>query len=283
MSENNYQLEGKTCMITGANSGIGKATAIQLAKMGIHIVMVCRNKERGENAQKQIKEESGNSNVDLIIADLASLESVKNLADEYKKKYDKLHILINNAGVFNSKRILTEDGYESTFAIDYLSHFLLTKLLLDVIKKSAPSRIINVSSDIHRYFKINLDDLMFKKKYSSQKAYGSAKFAIILFTYELAHRLDGTGVTVNALHPGHARTKMTTTNISWIIKKIMNLFSKSPEKAAETSVYLASSPEVEGVSGKYFKKCMPVKSHKITYDESIQKKVWEISEKLIHI
>ncbi len=138
MNENNNQLKGKTCMITGANSGIGKATAIQLAKMGIHIVMVCRNKERGENAQKQIKEESGNSNIDLIIADLASLESVKNLAEEFKKKYNQLHILINNAGIFNSKIISTEDGYESTFAIDYLSHFLLTEILLDIIKKSAP-------------------------------------------------------------------------------------------------------------------------------------------------
>ncbi|MHA1488285.1 MAG: SDR family oxidoreductase [Promethearchaeota archaeon] len=285
MSEYNNQLNGKICMITGANSGIGKATAIQLAKTGIHIVMVCRNKERGENAQKEIKEESGNNNIDLLIADLASLNKVKEMVDEFKSNYDYLHILINNAGEFNKKRTLTIDGYESTFAVDYLAHFLLTNLLLDIIKKSAPSRIINISSNIHLYFKINLDDLMSEKKYTSQKAYANAKFALVLFTHELARRLDGTGVTVNALHPGHARTKMTKPK-NWISKLFLFLLSPlivSPEKAARTSVYLASSPEVEGVTGNYFKKCKAIKSHEMTYDESIQKKIWEISEKLVDI
>ncbi|MFX0033011.1 MAG: SDR family oxidoreductase [Promethearchaeota archaeon] len=275
----------KICVITGATSGIGKETALQLARMGYYIVMICRNQEKTEFVQTEIKEKTKNQNIDLLIGDLASLKSVENVAKEYIQKYECLHVLINNAGVFNRTRKETEDGYECTFAIDYLAHFLLTNLLLNIIKSSAPSRIINVSSNIHLYFKINFDDLMSEKKYSSQKAYANAKFALVLFTYELARRLNGTGVTVNALHPGHARTKMTipTKKISKIFLSLMSPMIKSPEEAAKTSVYLASSPEVEGVTGKYFKNCKPVKSHKLTYEESLQYKLWEISQKLVNI
>ena len=285
MINQNYKSNEKFCVITGANAGIGKETAMQLAIKGYHIIMICRNREKAEKAQNEIKDKSGNEKIDLLIADLASLESVKNVAKEFKQKCEYLHVLINNAGMFNRKRMVTENGYESTFAIDYLAHFLLTNSLLDVIKKSTPSRIINVSSNIHLYFKINFDDLMSEKKYSSQKAYANAKFALVLFTYELARRLNGTGVTVNALHPGHARTKMTapTKKRSKIFLSLISSLTKSPEEAARTSVYLASSPEVEGITGKYFKNCKPVKSHKLTYDESLQMKLWRISEKLVHI
>ena len=285
MINQNYKSNKRFCVITGANAGIGKETAMQLAIKGYHIIMICRNREKAEKAQNEIKDKSGNEKIDLLIADLASLKSVENVAKEFKLNYKYLHVLINNAGIFNRKRIETENGYESTFAVDYLAHFLLTNSLLDVIKNSAPSRIINVSSNIHLYFKINFDDLMSEKKYSSQKAYANAKFALVLFSYELARRLNGTGVTVNALHPGHAKTKMTapTKKRSKIFLSLISPLTKSPEEAARTSVYLASSPEVEGITGKYFKNCKPVKSHKLTYDESLQMKLWRISEKLVHI
>ncbi|MFW9947436.1 MAG: SDR family oxidoreductase [Candidatus Odinarchaeota archaeon] len=285
MINQKYKFKEKLCVITGANAGIGKETAIQLAAKGYHIIMICRNREKAEIAQNEIKEKSANERIDLLIADLASLKSVGNVAKAFKQKYEYLHVLINNAGIFNRKRMVTENGYESTFAVDYLAHFLLTNSLLDIIKKSAPSRIINVSSNIHLYFKINFDDLMSEKKYSSQKAYANAKFALVLFTYELARRLDGTGVTVNALHPGHAKTKMITPTkkSSKIFQHLISPLIKSPEEAARTSVYLASSPEVEGITGKYYKKCKPVKSHKLTYDESLQTKLWRISEKLVNI
>jgi len=284
MSSNKIDLNGKICLITGANAGIGKETAIKIAKMGAHIVMVCRNEERGRNAQEEIKRESENEHVDLLIADLASLSSVRKVAEDFKKNYENLHILINNAGVFNRKRVITEDGYESTFAVDYLAHFLLTILLLDILKKSAPARILNVSSNIHLYFKVNFEDLMSEKKYASQKAYANAKGAQVMFTFELARKLEGTGVTVNALHPGHAKTKimMPTRKISKFLIKIFIPTMKSPKEAAKTSIYLASSPEVEGISGKYFSKCKERKAQKMTYDISLQNKLWENSEKLVN-
>ncbi|MHA1728967.1 MAG: SDR family oxidoreductase [Promethearchaeota archaeon] len=272
------------CMITGANAGIGKATAIQLAKQGLTIIMVCRNKERGEKAREEIREKSGNNKIDLFIADLGSLKSIREMVNEFKKKYSRLNILINNAGVFLRERHLSTDGYELTFAVNYLGHFLLTDLLLNVIKNSAPARIINVSSDIHKYMGLNFGDLMLEKKYKSQIAYGASKEALVLYTYELARKLEGTDVTVNALHPGHVKTKMMTEGVSLIVKLFSSIFSftyNSPQESAQTSVYLAVSPEVKGVTGKYFKKCKQVKSGKHTYDLKLQKKLREISKKLV--
>jgi NAD(P)-dependent dehydrogenase (short-subunit alcohol dehydrogenase family) len=285
MMQSQSDIKEKVCMITGANSGIGKATAKELAKKGFKIVMVCRDKIRGEMARNEIIEYSGNNNVDLLIADLASIASVRNLAIEFNQKYEFLHILINNAGTFNYKKRTTLDGYESTFAVDYLAHFLLTNLLLDTIKKSAPARIINVSSNIHKYFKINFKDLMSEKKYASQKAYSNAKFALILFTYELAAQLNENRVTVNALHPGHAKTQMTkpTKKSSRFFLKLLSPIYRPPEKAAETSIYLASSPEVENITGKYFKDCKEVKSHKLTYDIALQKRLWDMSKDFVKL
>ncbi len=285
MMQSQSDIKEKICMITGANSGIGKATAKELAKKGFKIVMVCRDRIRGEIARNEIIEDSGNNHVDLMIADLASLNSVRNCVLEFDRKYENLHILINNAGTFNYKRKITSDGYESTFAVDYLAHFLLTNLLLVKIKKSAPARIINVSSNIHKYFKINFEDLMSEKKYVSQKAYSNAKFALVLFTYELAAQLKDMRVTVNALHPGHAKTQMTepTKKIWRFFLKLLSPMYRTPENAAQTSIYLASSPELENITGKYFKDCKEVKSHKLTYDKALQKTLWDMSIEFVKL
>ena len=274
--------ENKICIITGANSGIGKATATNLAKLGYHIVMVCRNKERGNEARKDIIEASANDKVDLLIADFSSLESVKSVSEEIISKYNKIDVLINNAGVFSMKRQESKDGYELGFAVNYLAHYLLTLKLLELLKKSAPSRIINVSSKIHFYFGLRKKDLMLEKKYNSQKAYGNNKSALILFTYELARRLEGTGVTVNALHPGEARTKMTTEGLpkyfTWITSKLP--IYKTAQDASITSTYAASSPDLVEVTGKYINESKITKSGKKTYDIETQKWLWEKSDEL---
>jgi NAD(P)-dependent dehydrogenase (short-subunit alcohol dehydrogenase family) len=273
----------KICIITGANSGIGKATATNLAKLGFHIVMICRNKERGEMARKEIVEDSENNDVDLLIADFSSLQSVKSVSEEIISKYNKIDVLINNAGVFSMERQESVDGYELGFAVNYLAHYLLTIKLLDPLKKSAPSRIINVSSKIHFYFGLRKNDLMLEKKYKGQIAYGNNKAALVFFTYELARRLEGTGVTVNALHPGEARTKMTTEGLpkyfTWITSKLP--IYKTAQDASKSSTYAATSPDLEGVTGKFINDCKITKSGKKTYDLETQKWLWNKSHELI--
>ena len=245
-------MEGKVCLITGANSGIGKETALALAKMNATVVMLCRNKQRGEKAQKEIIEQSGNKNVDLLLCDLSSLEDIKKFVSEFKNKYEKLHVLINNAGVMLKNRTISLDGFEMNFAVHVLGPFLLTNLLLDILKKSAPSRIIIVASAAHKRAKIDFQDLQSEnKKYRLFSAYGISKLAEILFTYELSRKLEGTKVTANAVHPGVVATNLGRDQSKfsqWFAKK----FFKSPEEGAQTSIYLASSSEVEGITGKYF-------------------------------
>ncbi len=274
-------IDGKIIMITGANSGIGKATAIGLASMGATIIMVCRDKTRGENAQKEIIEKTGNHKVDLLLCNLASFQSIRNLISEFKKKYQYLHILINNAGVMLSKRELSDDGFEMNFAVNHLAPFLLTHLLLDVLKKSAPSRIINVASAAHKFGTIDLEDLQGENKKSRfMGLYADSKLALMLTSYEFSRRLEGTGVTLNTVHPG-----MVNSNLGVDRDKprrgIARRFFKSPEKGAETSIYLASSPDVEAINGKYFIKKQEQKSSEETYDTELAKKLWAISMKLV--
>ncbi len=271
-------MHGKICMITGANSGIGKATALSIAEMGAVVIMICRDKNRGESAQKEIINETGNKSVDLLICDLTSQESIYKLVENFKKKYQKLHVLINNAGVVKTNRTLTIDGFETTFAVNYLAPFLLTNLLLDILKKSVPSRIVNVSSGIHKNGNINFDDLQAENKYRSYKAYGQSKLALILFTYELSKKIKGTGVTVNALHPGFTRTNIGR-DYSVFIRAFTKL-SKNPKKGAETSIYLATSPEVEGITGKYFIKKQQTMSSKDSYNKELAKELWKVSLEL---
>ncbi|MHA1930987.1 MAG: SDR family oxidoreductase [Promethearchaeota archaeon] len=273
-------MKDRICIITGANSGIGKVTALGLAKMNATIVMLCRNKESGEAAQREIISESGNKNVDLLICDLSSQEQVHRFVDEFKQKYQNLHVLINNAGVMASKRRLCVDGYEMNFAVNHLGPFLLTNLLLDVLKKSSPSRIVNVSSAAHRMAKLDFDDLQCEnKKHRLFRVYGASKLAFMLFSYELSRRLEGSGVTVNTVHPGMINTNLGR-EMSRIGRGFGKLVFKRPEKGAETSIYLASSPEVEGITGKYYIKKEEKESSKESYNEEDAKRLWEISVKL---
>jgi NAD(P)-dependent dehydrogenase (short-subunit alcohol dehydrogenase family) len=274
-------MHGKTVIVTGANSGIGKETARVLAERGATIIMICRNKERGEAALRELKEKTESDKFELYLADLADPDAIQKAVTQFKAKHNKLDVLINNAGLVLSKRIITPLGYEKTFAVNHLGHFLLTNLLLDLLIESAPSRIINISSGVHTSADLNFDDINQSSNYRSYRAYANSKLANLLFTYELTRRLEGTGVTVNALHPGFVRSNFGRRGRKWYIRILFDLariFAISVEKGAKTSIYLASSPEVEEVTGKYFYKSKSIKSSKASYDREAQKKLWQLSE-----
>jgi retinol dehydrogenase 14 len=278
-------MDGKVCLITGATSGIGKATAMGLANMGANVVMVGRDRGRGEAALAEIKEKSANASVDLMLADVSSQEEIHRLADEIKEAYPRLDVLINNAGVIRSKRITSADGIETTFAVNHLAYFLLTNLLLDVLKASAPSRIVNVASGEQRNGTIDFDDLQGEKGYKGAKAYSQSKLATVLFTYELARRLKGTGVSANCLHPGVVGTNLGSgvSGVFGYMVRALTPLMKSPEKGAETSIYLASSPEVEGLSGRYFVKKDEARSTDVSYDKRLARRLWEVSAELTNL
>lgn len=278
-------MQNKVCVITGATSGIGKATALGLAKMGATVIIIGRDQVEGEIAQKEIKDRSGNSKVDLLLADLSSQAEICKLAEEIKARYPRLHVLINNAGIAPLKRSVTVDGIERIFAVNYLAPFLLTHLLLDRLEAAAPARVINVAGDYHRKATIQFDDLMSEKEYNGIRANNQAKLALILFTYELARRLDETGVTANCLHPGAVATDGPLKDpdlpaFSRSMYRMVRVFFASPEKGAATSIYLATSPKVENVSGKYFIKKKTVASSPESYDEGIAHRLWKVSEEL---
>src|SRR6266487_5251285 len=275
-------MKNKVVMITGANSGIGKAASLALAKMGANVVMVTRNQRKGEAARSEIIKESRNNSVDLLIADLSSLQSVRKLATEFQKKYSKLHVLVNNAGLFNQRRKITPDGYENTFATNYLAPFLLTNLQLPTLEASAPSRIINVSSVGHYNGHINFDDLNLEKEYGGWKAYGQSKLALVLFTHELAKKLQGTSVTVNAVHPGTVATNIWSRPLGPVgfIMALPKLFMTTPRQGAETIVYLASSPDAKDLNGEYLEKLKVKKSSDESYNEEIAQRLWDVSAKL---
>src|SRR5215217_3650475 len=272
----------RVCLITGATSGIGKATAMGLANMGASVVMVARDRSRGEAALAEIKEGSANASVDLMLTDLSSQEDIRRLADEFKDAYPRLDVLVNNAGVIRSKRVTSADGIETTFAVNHLAYFLLTDLLLDMLKASAPSRIVNVASGEQRNGTIDFDDLQGAKGYKGAKAYSQSRLATVLFTYELARRLEGTGITANCLHPGVVGTNLGSgvSGIFGFMVRALTPLMKSPQKGAETSIYLASSPEVEGLSGRYFVKKAEARSSDVSYDERLARRLWEVSAQL---
>jgi NAD(P)-dependent dehydrogenase (short-subunit alcohol dehydrogenase family) len=275
-------MDGKVCMVTGANSGIGKATAQGLANLDATVVMVCRSRERGKEALDEIKQKSGNEGIYLLVADLASQAAIRNLVEDFRREYSALHVLINNAGIIPRKRIVTVDGLETQFAVNHLAPFLLTHLLVDVLKSSAPARVVTVASDMHRGATIDFDDLQSARSYRPLRVYSRTKFANVLFTYELARKLEGTRVTVNCLHPGVVATKLLADGMGLprALKSTTKLIGSSPEKGAKTSIYLATSPEVEGVSGKYFVRQKPVESSQISYDESLAGRLWRRSAEL---
>ena len=287
-------------MVTGASRGIGKATAAALAGMGAHVVLVCRDRERGEAAQGEIRARSGSEGVELMIADLSSQRQIRQLATDFRSKHDRLHVLINNAGTFESGRSETEDRLETTFAVNHLAPFLLTNLLLPALVASAPSRIVTVSSTGHGYgTNINFDDLQGERRYGAgMRAYSRSKLANVLFTYELARRLEGTGVTANCVHPGAVDTGFLRYKgvLGAVVRTLIGAsrhFLLNAEQGAATSVYVASSPEVDGVTGRYFRKqeiagwpldfnapVRAVRSSKQSYDESVARRLWEVSEAL---
>ncbi|AOZ94782.1 SDR family oxidoreductase [Paenibacillus crassostreae] len=270
------------CLVTGATSGLGEATARGLAALGAHVILACRDVKKGLVIADSIKMTTGNRNIDILQVDLASLASIRCAAQEFREKYDKLHVLVNCAAVIHSERILTGDGFESMMAVNHLAPFLLTHLLLDVLKNSAPSRIINYTSAVQE--ELDFDDLMSSNNFS-RKMYGRTKMANVLFTYELSHRLEGSGVTVNCLHPGVVRTRLgrDMTGMLKLVITLMLPFFLSAAKGAETAVYLASSAEVEGVTGKYYTKKKAVASSQASYDEAVMRRLWEASEKLVNI
>jgi NAD(P)-dependent dehydrogenase (short-subunit alcohol dehydrogenase family) len=275
-------MAGRTCMITGATSGIGRATAIELARLGAEIVLICRDRERGEQTMAEVSEHTGNRSLTVMLADLSSQASIRRLASDFLATGRPLHVLINNAGVVNLRHSLTVDGIETVFAVNHLAYFLLTHLLLDRLTASAPARIVNVASDAHRFGRMNFDDLGGERGYRTMRIYGQSKLANILFTYELARRLQGTGVTVNCLHPGTVATGLGKNNGTWarVLIAMLRPFFRTPERGAATSVYLAAAAEVAGVSGAYFSDCTPARSSAASYDETSARRLWEISARM---
>lgn len=278
-------LEGKYCLVTGATSGIGKEIALGLAKMGATVVLAGRSRERCELAINEIRGKiNDGSKVSYHVADLSSQASIRQLAKEYADNHERLDVLVNNAGIFLAKRTTTVDGIEYTFAVNHLAPFLLTALLIDLIKASSPSRIVTTSSVAHRSAQIDFDDIQFEKRsYNGIKAYAQSKLANILFTKELAERLEGTGVSANCFHPGGVRTNLAQGSNPWYYRLVWSaagLFLLSPEKGADTGLYLASSPDVGEVSGKYFVKRKQVTPSDRAESKDAAVKLWDISEKL---
>jgi len=278
-------MQGKICLITGGTNGIGKITAQELARIGAMVVIVGRNAQKTSQVVKEIRAASGNNTVDSLLADLSSQQEVRRLANEFKSKYSHLHVLLNNAGGFFMQRQLSVDGIEMTFALNHLAYFLLTNLLLDTITASAPARIINVSSDAHASGKIEFDNLQGERVYTP-RAYDNSKLANILFTMELARRLEGTRVTVNALHPGFVATGFAKNNgkvIAALVSIFAPLVARSPAKGAATSIYLASSPSVEGITGKYFYDSHVIPAAPQATDMVVARKLWDVSAEMVHL
>jgi retinol dehydrogenase 14 len=282
MATRGNQLQGRHCMITGASSGLGRVTALELARMGARLTLVCRNRARGESIISEIRERTGNEAAILMLADLASQQSIRELALEFLARGEPLHVLINNAGVFNLKREITADGIEMVFAVNHLSYFMLTLLLLDRLRQSAPGRIVNVASAAHRRGTINFDDLNSTRRYRPMEVYGQSKLANILFTYELARRLEGCHITANCAHPGAVATGLGANNgmLARVLMPVIGMFMIGPEKGAATQIYLASSQDVDGITGQYFIDCKPAQSSPESYDIEVARRLWKVSAEM---
>ncbi len=273
----------RTVLVTGANSGIGKAAAVALARQGMGVVMLCRDKGRGEAALGDIKKQSGSDKIELMLCDLSSTENINSFCDRFLKTHDRLDVLINNAGTLKQARRETIDGHELTFGVNYLGVFLLTNRLLPLLKKSSPSRIVNISSFASRWGKIYFEDINITRGYTALKAYSQSKLAGLMFTYSLAEKLKGSGVAVNAVDPGIVGTDIVVnreTGFGTLASKAQKLLFRSPEKGAATAAWLAASPDAEGITGKYFVRNKAVSSSKRSYDKDARAKLWRLSEKM---
>ncbi len=278
-----WNIEGKQVLLTGASRGIGRATALALAKQGANLSLLVRNRELGEKVIEEIRATGTKSRIDLFVADLSSMKDIRRVAAEFLQKHDRLDVLINNAGAINMEREVTVDGYERTFATNHLAYFLLTELLLDLLEKSAPSRIINVASEAHRGQKLEFDDLMGERSFSGFGAYGKSKLANILFTRELAKKLQGTNVTANSLHPGVIASGFGRNNkgvFGFVMRNLAAPFLGSEESGARTTVHLATSPDVEGKTGLYWKSSRE-SSPTAEARSDASARLWEMSEGLV--
>ncbi|MFO7684274.1 MAG: SDR family oxidoreductase [Chloroflexota bacterium] len=281
MAENG-RLHQKLIMITGATSGIGKVTAHNLAAQGASLILVARSEEKARAVQASIQQQTG-VQPEYLLADLADMDQIRQLVAQFQTRHERLDVLVNNAGAFFLNRQETAAGFEMTWATNHLSYFLLTNLLVDNLKASSAARVINVSSDAHKAGEIFFDDPNLTNNFNSWKAYSQSKLANVMFTYELAHRLEASNITANALHPGFVRTGFAKNNgrFSRLIMPLIHLGAISEEKGAETPTYLAASPEVEGVTGKYFDKKKAIPSSARSYDEAAQKRLWDLSAEMV--
>jgi NAD(P)-dependent dehydrogenase (short-subunit alcohol dehydrogenase family) len=278
-------MHGKICVVTGATSGIGLVTAQVLARQGATLIVIARNAERGAATVSRIQQETGNLAVELMVADLSAQAQVRRLASEIQHRFSRLDVLINNAGALFGQRELSQDGLEMTFALNHLAYFLLTNLLLDPLKAADSARIVNVSSEAHRRARLDFLDLQGQHRYTGWRAYSRSKLANILFTYELVRRLEGTSILANALHPGFVATNFGRNNrsITAMFFRILQLAAISPEEGAQTIIYLASSPEVKGITGEYFVKQKAVRSSPTSYDGAAAERLWQVSAELTRL
>jgi NAD(P)-dependent dehydrogenase (short-subunit alcohol dehydrogenase family) len=278
-------LQGKTCLVTGATSGMGAVTALELARLGATVVVAGRSAESCAARADAIRRETG-ARVETAVADLASRDQVRGLASEVASRFDRLDVLVNNAGTYLMERTITVDGLEKTFAVNYLSHFLLTTLLMDRLRASPSARVVNVSSSQHANARIEFDNLQGERHYERLDAYGRSKLALLMFTYELARRLKGSRVTANAVHPGIVASNLGSENgflSGWVRVRVRNMVNRSmltPEAGARTIVHVASSPELEGVTGRYFDQGHDVPSSPASYDEAVARRLWDVSKEL---
>jgi retinol dehydrogenase 14 len=279
----NGPMAAKTVLVTGATGGIGRATAMRLAAMGANVAITGRDRARTEGAAREIRA-AGRGEVDVFVADLSSQSEVRRLADEVLQTYPRIDVLVNNVGGYWNTRHVTADGLEHTFALNHLAPFLLTKLLLDRLKQSAPSRVVTVASNAQALGRIDFDDLQGERSYSGSRAYNQSKLANVLFTYELARRLQASAVTANALHPGVVRTSFGAEDprgIQRLIIPFARPFMKTPAQGAATSIHLASAPDLEQVTGRYFANSKPKRSSKRSYDEAAAARLWQVSADLV--
>jgi NAD(P)-dependent dehydrogenase (short-subunit alcohol dehydrogenase family) len=275
-------MTGRTVLVTGGTGGIGGATAAGLAGLGARVGIVGRDQQRAEAAAERLRRTGGE--VDVFTADVSSQREVRRLAEQVLAAYPRLDVLVNNVGGYWASRHVTEDGLERTFAVNHLAPFLLTNLLLDRLRASAPARVVTVSSGAQSMGRIDFDDLMGEHGYNGQRAYNQSKLANVMFTYELARRLEGTGVTANVLHPGVVRTAFGAEDSgTWmrLMLPVVRPFMKSPEEGARTSIYLASAPEVDGVTGQYFANARPKRSSRASHDTAAAARLWDLSARLV--
>jgi len=288
MNANAASMDGKICLVTGATSGIGQETALALAARGAHVVMAGRNAERAESARADVVARSGNERVETLCADLSTLSGVARLASEFRKRHDSLHLLVNNAGVVNLNREVNADGFEVTFAVNHLAHFALTHQLLDLLRASAPARVVSVSSEAHRFGAVDFDDLQSERAYrglpvvAAMRVYGTSKLQNLLFTAELSRKLEGSGVTANAVHPGAVATRFAHNNgaLGRLSTGLLRPFFRTPAQGAATSIHVATAPELAWVSGKYFQNERLANPSRAARDEASARRLWDVSLEL---